>query len=49
MHSVPQELLKQREAADREGLARKVPELGPGAQSVGDHVRRPEGRLIPLH
>ena len=34
--------------AHREALACPVSELGPGTQPVGDHVRRPEGRLIPL-
>ena len=35
--------------ADRQALARPLPELGHGAQSIGDHVCRPEGGLIPLH
>ena len=34
--------------AHREALACPVSELGLGTQPVGDHVRRPEGRLIPL-
>jgi len=30
-------------------LARPVPELGHGAQPIGDHVCRPQGGLIPLN
>ena len=36
-------------AGIRQVLAHPVPELGHGAQSAVDHVRRPKGRLIPLH
>ena len=31
-----------------QALACQVPELGHGAQPTGDHVLRPQGRLIPL-
>ena len=35
-------------SAHREALARQMSELGSGAQSAGDHVRRPGRWLTPL-